>query len=65
MAVWSQPIEAYLAGASEQEKNSLFQQIPLGRLGRPEEYAALALFLAGEDHYLVGQVITPNGGYLI
>ena len=63
--VHTPPFEAYLSRASEQEKNSLFQMIPLGRLGKPEEYAALAVFLAGEDHYLVGQVISPNGGYVI
>lgn len=63
--VHTPPFEAYLSQASEPETNSLFQMIPLGRLGRPEEYAALALFLAAEDHYLVGQVISPNGGYVI
>lgn len=39
--------------------------IPLGRLGRPEEYASLAVYLAGDSHYLVGQVISPNGGAVI
>ncbi len=63
--VHTPPFEAYLSQASEQEKNSLFQMMPLGRLGQPEEYAALALFLAAENHYLVGQVISPNGGYVI
>jgi 3-oxoacyl-[acyl-carrier protein] reductase len=63
--VHTPPFEAYLAQASEQDKNSLFQMIPMGRLGQPEEYAALALFLAAENHYLVGQVISPNGGYVI
>jgi 3-oxoacyl-[acyl-carrier protein] reductase len=43
----------------------LYQMIPAGRLGRPEEYAALAVFLASEEHYLVGQVISPNGGLVI
>ena len=63
--VHTPPFEAYLSQASEQDKNSLFQMIPMGRLGQPEEYAALALFLAAENHYLVGQVISPNGGYVI
>lgn len=63
--VHTPPFEAYLAGATETQRNSLFQMIPAGRLGRPEEYAALALFLAAEEHYLVGQVISPNGGYVI
>jgi 3-oxoacyl-[acyl-carrier protein] reductase len=29
-----------------------------------EEYASMVTYLAGE-HYLVGQVISPNGGAVI
>lgn len=57
--------EAYLADATDTQRNSLFQMVPLGRLGTPEEYANVAVFLASEGHYLVGQVISPNGGYVI
>ena len=39
--------------------------IPLGRLGKPEEYASLALYLATDEHYLVGQTISPNGGMIL
>ena len=39
--------------------------VPLGRIGRPEEYASLAVYLASDEHYLVGQVISPNGGVVI
>jgi NAD(P)-dependent dehydrogenase (short-subunit alcohol dehydrogenase family) len=36
---------------------------PLGRIGRPEEIAAVALFLASdESSYVIGQTISPNGG---
>lgn len=36
---------------------------PIGRLGTPEEIAAVALFLAGEDSsFLTGSVITADGG---
>jgi 3-oxoacyl-[acyl-carrier protein] reductase len=59
------PFQAYLAKASENERRSLFQMVPLGRLGEPEEYANVALFLAAGGHYLVGQVISPNGGMVI
>ena len=59
------PFEAYLATATEQQKNSLFQMMPLGRLGTPQEYASLAVYLASDEHYLVGQVISPNGGMVI
>jgi len=41
-------------------------QIPIGRLGTAAEIAALALYLASDDStYMVGQVISPNGGYAI
>ena len=59
------PFEAYLAAATEAQRNSLFQLVPAGRLGEPEEYAHVALFLAAGGHYLVGQVISPNGGMVI
>lgn len=36
---------------------------PLGRLGRPEEIAAAALFLAGPGAtFMTGQCVSPNGG---
>jgi 3-oxoacyl-[acyl-carrier protein] reductase len=59
------PMEAYLARCSDEEKNRLFQLIPLGRLAEPEEYASLAVYLASDEHYLIGQVISPNGGMVI
>lgn len=44
-------------------KHAIAMQTPLGRLGRPDEVAAVALFLASdESSYLVGQVLSPNGG---
>jgi 3-oxoacyl-[acyl-carrier protein] reductase len=37
--------------------------VPLGRLARPEEIAATALFLADPaNSYMTGQCISPNGG---
>ncbi|MFO1398688.1 MAG: SDR family oxidoreductase [Burkholderiales bacterium] len=57
--------EAFLQRASEEEKNRLAQLIPLGRLGTLDEYASLAVYLAADGHYLVGQVISPNGGAVI
>ncbi|MET9619981.1 MULTISPECIES: SDR family NAD(P)-dependent oxidoreductase [unclassified Streptomyces] len=39
--------------------------VPLGRIGRPEEVAALALFLTGEDSaYITGQPFVVDGGWL-
>ncbi len=63
--VLTPPFEDYLARASDEQRNRLFQMVPLGRIGRPEEYASLAVYLASDEHYLVGQVISPNGGLLI
>ncbi|MFE3001874.1 SDR family NAD(P)-dependent oxidoreductase [Nocardia sp. NPDC059246] len=63
--VLTPPFQAYLDKATPQQRNSLFQQVPLGRLGAPEEYASLAVYLAGDNHYLTGQIISPNGGMVI
>ena len=63
--VMTPPFRKYLAEATEQEKTNLLSMIPLGRLGEPEEYAALAVHLASDENYCVGQTISPNGGLLI
>lgn len=55
---------AYLDEVGEQARNRLWQGCPLGRFGTVEEYASTVLYLAGE-HYLVGQVVSPNGGSVI
>ncbi len=51
---------------SEQEKREISEEIPLGRMGTPEEVAEAAFFLAGNQaSYLTGQVMGVNGGWLI
>lgn len=57
--------EAYFARSSEEERNRFNQLVPLGRLGTVQEYASLAVYLAADGHYLVGQIISPNGGTVI
>ena len=57
--------DAYLSTLTPEQKNVLFQLIPLGRLGEAEEYAALAVHLASDENYCVGQIISPNGGLVI
>ncbi len=38
----------------------------IGRFGEPRDIAAAALFLACDDSkFMVGQVLSPNGGYVI
>lgn len=42
---------------------AMIQMTPLGRIGQPEEVAAVALFLASDDaSYVTAQVISPSGG---
>jgi glucose 1-dehydrogenase len=46
-------------------KRKLLSRTPLGRIGEPEEVAAVALFLASsEASYITGQTIYPDGGRL-
>ncbi|OGO17002.1 MAG: hypothetical protein A2Z02_03095 [Chloroflexi bacterium RBG_16_48_7] len=43
---------------------SILNQIPVHRLGRPEEVASLVAFLAGEDSsYITGEAISVSGGF--
>ncbi len=58
------PVETdLLAGLSAAWRVAKQAELPLGRFGRPEEIAATAVLLAGEDGaYYVGQTLSPNGG---
>jgi 3-oxoacyl-[acyl-carrier protein] reductase len=48
---------------TEDAKNDWSTQIPLGRLGSPEDIAAAVGFLASDDAaYITGQVLAVNGG---
>lgn len=50
----------------EETMLSLAEQTPLGRLGRPEEIAAAAAFLAGDGAgFITGQVLTADGGFIV
>ncbi len=47
----------------EKAKEELKRQIPLDRLGRPEDVAEAVLFLVSESaSYITGQVLNVNGG---
>ena len=47
----------------EEQREALAGQIPLGRLGSPEEVAAVVVFLASPAAaYITGETIHVNGG---
>lgn len=49
-----------------EEMLALKNDIPAGRIGVPEDISGCALFLADEKNsYITGQVISPNGGFVI
>ena len=63
--VMTPAFQTYLDACSHAQREQLMQMVPMGRLGEPDEYARLAVFLAAGQHYLIGQVISPNGGLVI
>jgi NAD(P)-dependent dehydrogenase (short-subunit alcohol dehydrogenase family) len=50
-------------GMSEEELQAAGRQVPLGRMGTPEDVADLAVFLASEAaRHITGQTLHVNGG---
>jgi 3-oxoacyl-[acyl-carrier protein] reductase len=57
---------AMTQGLSPDVKEVLQKQIPLGRLGQPEDIAAAVRFLASDEAaYITGQILHVNGGMLM
>ena len=55
--------ELLMTGRSEELIGKLTAEIPLGRLGEPDDVARVVSFLAGPDSgWVSGQVIRANGG---
>jgi len=55
-----------LADLSPRLRAAFAASTPLGRLGTAAEVAAAALFLAGpEAAFVIGQVLSPNGGFVV
>lgn len=53
-------------GLTEAQKASILGQIPMQRLGLPDEIAKAALFLASDmSDYITGQVLTVDGGMVM
>ena len=50
----------------EEKVESFGQNVPMGRVGQPEEVAPCFVFLASdESSYITGQVLHPNGGEVV
>lgn len=48
---------------SEDVKNKVLSEIPMGLLGEPEDIAGAVAYLASDEaRYVTGQVIHVNGG---
>jgi len=51
---------------TDEDKTSLAEETPLGRLGTPEEVARVIYLLSTESSsFITGQIIGVNGGFLI
>lgn len=57
---------AMTQGLSQEVKDALYKQIPLGRLGQPSDVAEAVRFLSSDEaSYITGQVLHVNGGMLM
>lgn len=55
-----------LSEYNKDDINVLVEETPLMRLGTPEDIANCAVFLASDkSNFITGQVISPNGGFVI
>ena len=64
---WRFGLEArFFNTTPEEQEEKMCRTIPLGRIGKPEEVADTALFLAGETaSYITGQAVNVCGGQLM
>jgi glucose 1-dehydrogenase len=59
------PLASY-ALASPEKRAMIERQVPLGRVGAPEDIAAAALFLVSEDaSYITGEALVVDGGFMV
>jgi len=52
----------HTAEMSEQQKEALVRDLPMGRLGEPDDIAKAALYLAEDASFVTGQVLSVDGG---
>jgi len=49
-------------GMSDKAEQSILKQVPLARMGEPQDIARTALFLIKDAPYITGQIIAVDGG---
>jgi len=51
---------------SEEKRKNIIANIPLGRMGEPEDIAEAVVFLVSDKaKFITGEVLDVNGGYLM
>jgi len=60
------PIDVGAVPTDSEAMAMIVRGIPLGRMGKPQDIADLALFLASdESNFITGQTIVSDGGYTL
>lgn len=49
---------------TENERQALTDEIPMGRMGRPEEVAEIIISMMEGKEYMTGQIVTIDGGFI-
>jgi len=49
-------------GVTDQMRDSVLKQIPMRRVGEPDDIATCVLYLVRDAHYVTGQIIAVDGG---
>jgi 2-keto-3-deoxy-L-fuconate dehydrogenase len=59
-------VNAAEAGSTAAARDAFVARQPMGRLGRPEEIAALAVYLASDESvFMTGQAVVIDGGFTV
>jgi pteridine reductase len=49
-------------GLADRTRESILRQIPMRRVGTPEDIAGCVLYLVRDARYVTGQIIVVDGG---